>query len=896
MIGQALGHYRIEAKLGAGGMGVVYRARDTRLNRDVAIKVLPEAFARDPERLARFEREARVLASLNHQNIAAIYGFENDRQECLSYLVLEYVPGEILRGPLPLEEALDAARQLAEALDAAHEKGVVHRDLKPANIKITPEGKVKVLDFGLAKALAEEPSGDPAQSPTLSLAATRVGTLLGTAAYMSPEQARGRPLDRRTDIWSFGCVLYEILAGRSAFGAGNITDTIAAVVTREPDWSALPPETPPGVGALLRRCLEKDTERRLRDIGDARLWLEETPAATAPATAPGPSLAARRRRPLAWVVAWVVGCVLALALASVCWIHFRETPPAARVVRFLLSAPENGAFTSPAAVSPDGTRLVFAAQTPGRQHVLWIRPIHSLTAQPLAGTDGAAHPFWSPDGRFVGFFAESKLKKIDVGAPSAPGPPQTLCSAPNGRGGSWNREGTILFAPAPQTVIHRVPAAGGEPVALTALDTARQENSHRWPHFLPDGRRFLYFARSAQADQSGVFVASLEAPANRKRLVGSTSNAAYAATGSRGAGHLLFLRERTLMAQAFDLARLEPAGEPFLVAGQVSPATPTMAAGFSVSEGGVLAYGVLSAGLIGQLAWFDRSGRRIQAIGQTGTLFFQRLSPDQKRVAVTVVDQSAALFDIWLIELARGIHSRFTFNGGLAPVWSPDASRLAYSSFGAVYLKPASGAGDAELVAKPSGLPPGGLSDWSPDGRFLVCGLDDPKTKTDLWVLPLSGDRKPQVFLRTPSTESGARFSPDSRWIAYTSDESGRDEVYVQPFPRREGKWQVSTQGGNAATWRSDGKEMFYLAADGKLMVVPIKAASGFEAGTPVALFDGPGVRFAGVTERQFDVSTDGRRFLFATPLDRAAASDPLTVVVNWTAELNRSEPKAPRP
>ena len=516
--GSKLGPYEILALLGAGGMGEVYRASDPRLDREVAIKVLPQAFARDPQRVARFEREARVLASLNHPGIAAIYGFERAGE--IPFLVMELVKGETLRGPLPLEEAPGIARQLAEAVEAAHEKGVVHRDLKPANIKITPEGKVKVLDFGLAKAFLDEArEGDPAHSPTLSLAATRAGTILGTAAYMSPEQARGRPLDRRTDIWSFGAVLYEMLAGKQAFGGDDVTDSLAAVVRAEPDWSAIPPAAPERLRYLLRRCLTKDPRERLRDIGEARVILNEPDRSlpVAAQTAPRQSV----------VLPWVAAAAALLVAAALAVALFRRPPVEAQTVRFAVPAPEKTTIgtTGPhnvPAISPDGRRLAFAALSGGRQ-MLWVRQLDSLAAQALPGTEAATYPFWSPDSRFIGFFAAGKLKKIDISG----GPPQTLCDAGRHGGGTWNRDGAIVFS-LDGKPLQRVSAAGGVPGEVTALDASRQEHTHAYPWFLPYGRRFLYTALSNQREKSGVYVGSLDSRSAPRLLLAGNTPAVYA--------------------------------------------------------------------------------------------------------------------------------------------------------------------------------------------------------------------------------------------------------------------------------------------------------------------------------------------------------------------------------
>jgi serine/threonine protein kinase len=543
--GYAIAHYRVTAKLGQGGMGEVWRATDTKLNRDVAIKILPQAFAQDADRMARFEREAQVLASLNHPNIAAIYGVENRA------LVMELVPGPTLaerieQGAIPLEEALPIARQIADALEYAHEKGIVHRDLKPANIKVTPEGRVKVLDFGLAKALSNDHSAaDPVSSPTLTMRATTAGVILGTAAYMSPEQARGAETDRGADIWAFGVILYEMLTRRALFAGPTISDTLAAVLKTEPDWSALPPDTPPAIRRLLRRCLERDRKRRLHDIADARLDLEEAPDPSPEHTPAAPGR----------VLPWALAATLAVSLLTLALFHFRETPPDDRVLQFLIQPPEKTSFGS-SAISPDGRILAFTVT--GADRSLWVRRLDSSTPHALPGTYGATFPFWSPDSRYIGFFAEGKLKRVDVSG----GPVQTLATASSPRGGAWNRDGTVVFAPAAISALSVISAAGGDAKALTRLDPSRLELNHRWPSFLPDGRHFLYVVQSSRPENSGIFLQSLDST-NRVRLLPDVSNPAYAG------GYLLFARGGTLMAQPFDAGKLRLTGEPFLIAGRV---------------------------------------------------------------------------------------------------------------------------------------------------------------------------------------------------------------------------------------------------------------------------------------------------------------------------------------
>ncbi len=929
--GTRLGAFEVAELLGAGGMGEVYRARDTRLGRDVAIKVLPEDFAHDPERLARFRREAQLLASLNHPNIAAIYGLEE--QDGLRYLVLEYVPGQTLaerigtsapaggrtrgsaptgaagpggphgRGapmcapsagrtrrfaptPLPVDEALEICKQIAEALEAAHEKGIIHRDLKPANVKVTPEGKVKVLDFGLAKAFEPEGSAaDLSQSPTISAVASRAGVILGTAAYMSPEQARGKAVDKRTDIWAFGCVLYETLTGKAAFGADTITDTIAAIIKNEPEWSALPAETPAAVRTLLRRCLQKDPRERLRAAGDALLELKQPPAAEAILP---PRAAGARPRAMVWAITATAALATAIALL-LALVHFREAPPEQRLIKLTLLPPDKTSFGA-IAVSPDGRRVAFTATDASGKTQLWVRPLDALAAQPLAGTEGARHPFWSPDSRWIGFSAEGKLQKIEA----AGGPPQRLASAPP-YGGAWSRDGVIVFAPSFNSPLMEVPAAGGEPKPVTQMDASRQEISHRWPQFLPDGRHFLYFIHSGQPERQGIYLGSLDSKEmgakEKTRLLATDSSAAYA-----GPGYLLFVRERALMAQRFDTGKLELSGEAFPVAEPVGVGAGTRRARFSVSESGVLVYDSIGGG--NQLVWLDRSGKPLETLGPPGLYWSVDLSPDGRRVAASRTDPQTGSIDIWLFDLARNSSSRFTFhpaNEGTS-VWSPDGRRIAFFSSRDgplnLYQKPASGAGEEELLLKTNAnkYP----TDWSRDGRFLLYTGFDPKTRADLWVLPLSAEpknaeRKPMLFLRTEFVERNGRFSPDGKWVAYESDESGRFEIYVRAFspgqPGSGGKWPVSTGGGVEHCWRRDGKELFYLAPDRKLMAVQVKAGAGFQAGIPRPLFQ---TRVAGFSFLgRYAVTADGQRFLISSEAE-GAAGEPATVILNWPAALKK--------
>jgi Tol biopolymer transport system component len=875
--GERLGPYEIRALLGAGGMGEVYRARDTKLDRDVAIKVLPAAMARDPERLARFDREAKVLAALNHPNIAAIYGLE-DRA-----IVMELVEGPTLAerlqaGPLELKETLSIASAIADALDAAHERGVVHRDLKPANVKAPPDGTVKVLDLGLATALpgGERGSSDAANSPTLTMGATEVGVILGTAAYMSPEQASGKRVDRRADIWSFGVVLWEMLTGARLFEGGDtVSHTLADVLRAPIDFDKLPTKTPAVVRELLQRCLDRDVKTRLRDIGEARILIQKY-LANPGETSAGPrrDLSAARRVP--WVVA-IAALLIALVLA---FLYFRRPSEEAQVMKLSLPLPEKAILTGQTlpAVSPDGRHVAFTATLDGKTG-LWVRDFNALGARLLPGTDGALFPFWSPDSRAIGFFADGKLKKIEV----AGGPTLTLCEAGGDpRGGTWSKDGVILFIPDRVSggSIFRVSEAGGAATLLLAGDRSKGE-AFRFPWFLPDGRHFLYLRRVADITASMIYAGDLDSKTGRP-VIAATSNAVYAA------GHLLYTRERTLMAQPFDPAKLRASGEAVPIAEQVDYVTVDQRAHFSSSENGVLAY--VSGGVVGgasHLTWFERSGKTDGTVSAPGIVRWPAIAPDGRSIAFYRTDAQVAFTDIWLHDLARGTDSRFTFGPGASgyPVWSPDSSRLAFvaSRDGSIYQK-ATGVAQEEPLDK--GSREKRPLDWSRDGRFIVEEMGaSVKTGNDIWILPLSGDRKPFPYLQTEFNERWAKLSPGGQWLAYSSDETKRNEVYVQTFPKPGGKWQVSTNGGDRPVWSRDGKELYFISADGKLMAAEVRGGSNladFNAGVPKPLFD---VRIS--PNDWFDVGKDGR-FLIPTTVAEQLASVPLTVIANWPAGLRK--------
>jgi len=877
MVGKTLGHYQVTSQLGKGGMGEVFQAKDQVLGRDVAIKVLPEEFAKDADRVARFQREAKVLASLNHPNIAAIYGLEESDKT--NFLVLELVEGETLAdrikaGPIPVEESLKLALQIAEALEAAHDKGVIHRDLKPANIKVTPEGKIKVLDFGLAKAFAgEQEQLNLSNSPTLSNAATQQGVILGTASYMSPEQTRGETVDKRADIWAFGCVLFEILTARSCFPGDTVTDVLAAVVKSEPDWTALPADAPNLVRVLLRRCITKDRKQRLRNIGDVRVLMEES--LSAPASAP--ALIAHplwRRAALAVAAAAIAGGGI---VGTLVWVAARSIAPSApKLLRLDITTPPtiNPELVS-IAISPDGNRVVFAAADSEGHIQLWIRALDDVAARTLAGTDNATHPFWSPDSRSVGFFADEKLRRIDI----AGGSVKTLADAGSGRGGTWNRDGTILFAPTAIGPISRISADGtAKPVVLTHVETPAQTD-HRSPQFLPDGRHFLYYARGTPEGR-GVYVGQLDG-AHSERILDADAGAVYAATG-----HILFVSQGTLYARRFDLDRLEWIGDRFPVAQQVIVNDGISIAALSASQAGPIIY---RSGPIPRqrLVWIDRSGKPGESIGDADGVYVSPfISPDGRQVAVG--RNINGLWHIRLIDTASGLDTRLTFNLGNFPVWAPDSSNIVFSSGQRIdelnlYKKPAFPTGRENLLLKTPGVKQAQATDWSSNGKFLLYQALSPKTGYDLWALPVDGSGKPLPLAQSTFNEVNGQFSPDGKWIAYQSDESARrSEIYVQPFPGLGDKKRVSTTGGGQVRWRADGKELFYIALNGDLMAVPIKLPSNggtVDAGQPVRLFpahtyNGPLIRFGA----QYAVERNGKRFL----MNEETETSTISVILNW--------------
>jgi len=871
-------------------MGEVYRATDTMLNRDVALKILPEEFAKDHDRMARFKREAQVLASLNHPNIAAIYGLEQEGD--IQAISMELVEGPTLRerikqGALPLDEALNIAKQIAEALESAHEQGVIHRDLKPANLKVREDGQVKVLDFGLAKALEGEMTEEEiGNSPTLSVAATRAGVILGTAAYMSPEQARGQKTDRRADIWSFGVVLFEMLTGQRLFTGESAVEVMSKVMRDEPDWDALPASTPATIRKLLRRCLTKDRKQRLHAIADVRFELEEaiaepTSAWLTPAAASSPQANWRPGLP------WVIAALMALISAAALWGPWSTVVPSPKLLaRLVVPLPptENLAIrTGPAvAISRDGSRLVYVVNIVGTTQ-LYLRPMDQLEATPIAGTEGAFNPFFSPDGQWVGFFSAGKMKKVSIMG----GEPVTLADAPNPKGASWGPDGTIIFTPTYRSSLLRVSAAGGTPEAAIPPDAAdtRRFPAH-WPEVLPGGKAVIFtIVERGSYDDARIAVQSLETGELRV-LVKGGSNPRYVPTG-----HIVYSRAGVLLAAPFDLSQLKLTGEPVPILEGILGDPSTGTVHFSFSSTGSLVYVPVSA-LAGEntLVWVDRQGQT-RPVTETRRLYTDpRLSPDGRRLAITVNGS-----DVWVYEMARGALTRLTFDGSddFEPVWTPDGKRVTFTSTRAgqpnLFWKAADGCGATERLT--TSEHPQFSNAWSPDGQELVFSEYNPQSGLDLWVLPLEDDHKPgkaRLILQTPFNEFTAQFSPDGRWLAYVSDESGRNEIYVRPYPGPRQKWLISTEGGAEPLWAPNGPGLFYRKGD-KMMAVAITTEPQFTATKPRLLFEGRyKLSVPGYTN--YSVNPDGKRFLMIKS-EQEAAPTQLHIVFNWFEELRRRVP-----
>jgi eukaryotic-like serine/threonine-protein kinase len=900
--GTKLGPYEIQSPLGAGGMGEVYRARDTRLGRDIAIKVLPAHLSNNPDLKERMEREAKSISSLNHPHICTLHDVGS--QDGVDFLVMEYLEGETLAGRLhcgamPLEEALKIGIQIADALDKAHARGIVHRDLKPANIMLTKNGP-KLMDFGLAKpapALSAASGASPLtpSTPTMSVAAlsasasplTEKGTVVGTFQYMAPEVLQGAEADGRSDIFSFGCVLYEMFTGRRAFEGKSQFSVLGAILDKEPAGiSALRPSSPLRLDETVRRCLAKDPELRYGCMHDVRIQLEALAEAGAQAgVAPSASL---KPGPPSSRLAWLVAGIAVLMALSVGAAYIFQQPKSEQVVRSSILPPTGAAFVTmlpgsgPPVFSPDGTQLAFTARDEKGKVMLYVRQLTSLTAQALTGTEEAMYPFWSPDSREIGFFAPGKLKKISASV----GPPQILCDSPNGRGGAWGKEGVIVFNAAPSQALSRVPAGGGTPEPASRLDLSRGENSHRWPSFLPDGKHFLFWSRASRGPEENVEYVGELGSLQAKLLMKSESMVEYAS------GHLLFVRDQTLMAQPFNPRRMELTGEPAPVADRVPVNGATARPLFSASQTGALVYQRGESGGGWNLLWWDREGKQIGAIAQVDRYTKQALSPDGKRLAVSIFAGTQGVGDIWVFDLVRGTNTRLTFGPGSqsSPTWSADGKSVFYASTAKgpphTYAKAADGSGAERAVLETQDTVEIPLSS-SPDGRYLVYqrlnAIKD--TAHQLWVLPLFGDGKPFPIAQTTFEEGGATVSPDGKWMAYDSNESSRREVYVTAFPGGGAKWQVSTNGGSAAQWRGDGKELFFLDATDNLIAVDVNASGGaVHLGTPHTLFQAIGI------QREygpFQVTADGKKFLINSG-NLKEGTEPMTLVLNWLAELKK--------
>ncbi|MEX1128972.1 MAG: protein kinase [Vicinamibacterales bacterium] len=881
--GTSLGPYQITASIGAGGMGEVYRARDTQLNRDVAIKVLPELFAQDAERLARFTREAQTLASLNHPHIAQIFGLAEGA------LVMELVEGDdlsvlIARGPMPLADALPIARQIADALEAAHEQGIIHRDLKPANVKVRPDGTVKVLDFGLAKALSPEGSfaNDPVtgrftnrpyieNSPTITSPATQMGMIIGTAAYMAPEQAKGRAVDRRADIWAFGVVLYEMLTGGRAFKGDDISDVLAAVLKTEPDWTALPAGTPPSVRRLLRRCLEKDPRKRLSAIGDARLELDDVGADPASREA-GHDVPAPRRQAAVIALA-AISAILVLLSGYLAW---RQSGPnaAASSVRFAVQPPAGLDLQLsdwPVVVlSPDGSRLLITAANSAGQDHIYLRPLDSVEMKVIDGTKGGFNPFFSTDGKWMAFTADQKLKMLPVTG----GQPQILTDADWG-GGTWGPDGTIVYTKHYTSGLWKVPAAaGGKPEKLTDPDTAAGELGHWWPQFLPDGKHVVFTSFSTPVEKSRVMVYAMATGTQRVLVEGANFPRVLAS------GHLLYARANGIAGVPFDLGRAEITGPETPVLDGVSTYFTNGLAQLAVADNGTMAFVPEKEGRVNsEVVWLDRKGTMTPAIPAERRITDMKLSPDGRRVALTIDNENR---DVWVYEFARGIFGRVTAGPAseFNPRWMPDGLRLLFASERPVFqifMKPPIGtAPDEPVVTENVDTVPMAVS---PDGKYLVHTMSNPSMQTDVWIRPLDGQGKARALLASKYDEADAALSPDGTWIAYTSDESGRPEAYIQAFPEPAERWQVSTNGAVGLRWGRDGKELFYATGEPeRLMAVPLAFGTGgsISSGKPVVVYEG---RFL-----DYDTAPGGRLLLMLR--DPKAPAPSIHVVLNWFEAL----------
>ncbi len=870
-----LGPYEIVAPLGAGGMGEVYRAKDSRLERDVAIKVLPDGLAADELFRSRFEREAKSISALNHPHICTVHdvGKERVNGREVQYLVLELLEGEslaerLLKGPLALEQVFRHGIEITAALEAAHRRGLVHRDLKPGNIMLTKSG-AKLLDFGLAKPADRHGPAADSVLPTRDKALTEQGSIVGTFQYMAPEQLEGEEADARTDIFALGSVLHEMATGQKAFEGKTRTSLIAAIVSSQPPAiSSVQAMCPPALDHVVRKCLEKDPDDRWQNARDVMSELQWIQQGGSKVGLPAPIAMRRRSRErLAWVLA--AGASLAAIALGIGYV--RRAPRAAPRVRFTIAPPVEVTTVGSPRVSPDGRLVAFdATDTTGKQ-LIWLRALDSLEARSLPGTEGASRPFWSPDSRFLGFVAGGKLKKIDVSG----GPAQTLADTPSGSDGAWSSEGVILLDGRATDPILRIPSAGGVPKEEVAPDASKNQASVGWPEFLPDGRHFLYVIGPSRPEDSTLVVRDLESKVE-KVLFKTSSRVQYAPPG-----FLVYVREQTLMAHAFDLAALELRGEPVPLAEDLGIDAVGLAH-FSASQTGVLVHRAGEASNR-QLVWADRSGKELGVVAEPAQYASVWPSPDGKRLVLELGDPRTSRADLWIRDLGRGVSSRFTFDAkdDSTPLWSPDGRSIVFTSdrkgVANLYIKAAAGTGEEEVLFESN--EDKYATDWSRDGAYLLFFSRGAETRWDIWALPMTGERRPFPVVKTRFSELNATLSPDGRYVAYQSFESGRPEVYVQEFPEARRKWQVSTEGGAQAFWRADGRELYYRSADNRIMAVPVEGGATFSAGTPSGLFR---AQLASITTRtHYRPTPDGQRFLILAPEARATIV-PTTVVLNW--------------